>query len=155
MILYRITKTEYSRDLSGTGARLYGGRWNEKGTAVVYTASSAALATVELLVHVDANLLPTDLRLTSIAVPDDASSRTIDAGALPKNWRSFPAPPALAEIGSDWADSRKTLMLRVPSAVVVDDWNVLLNPGHPEFANVRIDKVTPYTFDERLRGRRT
>lgn len=154
MILYRITKAKYSRDLSGTGARVYGGRWNEKGTAVVYTASSPALATVELLVHVDPTLLPTGLRLVFVKVPDDASSRTIHTRALPRDWRAFPPSPALAEIGSKWAASRRTLLLRVPSAVVVDDWNVLLNPAHPESENVRIDKDTPYTFDERLRRRR-
>jgi RES domain-containing protein len=152
--LYRIAKAAYARDLTGTGARIHGARWNRKGTAVLYTATSPALATVELLVHVDVNLLPTDLRLAHIKVPDGASSRTIDPASSPKGWRTFPAPPALADVGSAWADSRETLMLRVPSAVVEGDWNVLLNPAHPEFANVRIEKDTAYTFDERLRRRR-
>ncbi|GMR24382.1 MAG: RES family NAD+ phosphorylase [Acidobacteriota bacterium] len=150
MILYRITKAVYARDLSGTGARMYGARWNQKGTAVLYTASSPALATVDLLVHVDANLLPSDLRLAFIEVPDNASSRTLHAESLPQNWRAFPAPATLAELGTSWAESRQTLMLRVPSAVVVDDYNVLLSPAHPEFASVRIDKDTAYGFDERL-----
>ena len=79
MILYRITKAAYARDLSGTGARMYGARWNQKGSAVLYTASSPALATVELLVHVDANLLPTELRLVFVEVLDTASSRTVQS----------------------------------------------------------------------------
>lgn len=144
MILYRITKAAYARDLSGTGARMYGARWNQKGSAVLYTASSPALATVELLVHVDANLLPTELRLVFVEVPDTASSRTLQTRSLPEDWRAFPAPSALADIGSQWAESRKTLMLRVPSAVVVDDYNVLLNPSHPEFGGVRIKKDVAY-----------
>ena len=150
MILYRITKAAYARDLSGIGARMYGARWNQKGTAILYTASSPALATVELLVHVDANLQPSNLRLVFIEIPDTASSRTLDSESVPADWRTFPAPAALAEIGTRWAASRQTLMLRVPSAVVVDDYNVLLNPAHPEFASVRIDKDTAYGFDERL-----
>ena len=129
---------------------MYGARWNQKGTAILYTASSAALATVELLVHVDSNLQPFDLRLVFIEVPDSASSLTIDSESLPEDWRTFPAPAALAEIGTRWAVSRRTLILRVPSAVVDDDYNVLLNPAHPEFAGVRIDKDTAYGFDERL-----
>lgn len=154
MILYRIAKTAYARDLSGAGARMYGGRWNQKGTAVLYTASNPALATVELVVHVDANLLPTDLRLAFIEVPDNASSSLLEPESLPKDWRIFPAPAVLAERGTRWAESRQTLMLRVPSAVVADDFNVLLNPAHPELTNVRIEKDTPYGFDERLLTRR-
>lgn len=155
MILYRITKAAYARDLSGTGARIHGARWNRKGTPVLYTASSPALATVELLVHVDANLLPTNLRLVSVEVPDEASSRTVQPKSLPKNWRTFPAPAALADIGSQWAESQETLILRVPSAVVVEDYNVLLNPAHPEFVSVRIDNLRAYSFDERvLKGRK-
>lgn len=150
MILYRITKTAYARDLSGAGARMYGGRWNQKGTAVLYTASNPALATVELLVHVDANVLPNDLRLAFIELPDNSSSSTLEPESLPKDWRTFPTPAILAELGTRWAESRQTLMLRVPSAIVVDDCNVLLNPAHPEFTNVRIEKVTAYGFDERL-----
>ena len=150
MIVYRISKAAYARDLSGSGARMYGARWNQKGTAILYTASSAALATVELLVHVDSNLQPSDLRLVYIEVPDSASSLTIDSESLPEDWRAFPAPAALAEIGTSWAVSRRSLILRVPSAVVVDDHNLLLNPAHPEFAGVRIDKDTAYGFDERL-----
>lgn len=150
MILYRIAKTAYARDLSGAVARMYGGRWSQKGTSVLYTASSPALATVELLVHVDANLLPTDLRLVFVEVPDNASSSTLEPESLPTAWRTFPAPASLAELGTRWAVSCQTLMLRVPSAVVIDDCNVLLNPAHPEFANVRIEKVSAYGFDERL-----
>ena len=150
MILYRITKAAYARDLSGTGARMHGARWNQKGTAVLYTASSPALATVELLVHVDANLLPADLRLVFINVPDTASSRTLNSESLPEDWMVFPTPAVLAELGSHWVTSRQTLMLRIPSAVVADDYNVLLNPAHPEFASVRVDKDTAYGFDERL-----
>jgi RES domain-containing protein len=150
LILCRVAKTACARDLSGAGARTYGGRWNEKGTAVLYTASNPALATVELLVHVDANLLPTDLRMVFIEVPDNASSSTLGPESLPKHWRTFPAPAVLAELGTLWAESRKTLLLKVPSAVVVDDYNVLLNPVHPEFTNVRIEKDTGYGFDERL-----
>lgn len=150
MILYRIANAAHARDLSGIGARMYGARWNQKGTAALYTATSPALATVELLVHVDANLLPSDLRLVYIEVPDDASVTIVSVAALPKRWRAFPAPSELADLGTRWVASRETLLLRVPSAVVVDEHNVLVNPAHPDFPGVRVSKVNAYTFDERL-----
>lgn len=154
MIVYRIAKAGYAEDLSGAGARIHGARWNQKGTAILYAASNPALATVEFLVHVDANLKPSNLRLVFIEVPDSASSRALDSESLPEDWRTFPAPAALAKIGTDWAQSLETLALSVPSAVVVGDHNVLLNPRHPEFASVRVFKNTPYGFDERLLRRR-
>lgn len=150
MILYRIAKAAYARDLSGTGARVHGGRWNRKGTPVLYTASSAALATVELLVHVDTHLQPSDLRLVYVYVPDSASSRTVEPNELPKGWRTFPAPASLAEMGTRWAVDRESLILRVPSAVVVEEQNVLVNPVHPEFGDVRVERSRPYGLDQRL-----
>ena len=153
MHVYRIARAVYAHDLSGTGARLYGGRWNEKGTPIVYTSKSPALATVEFLVRVDPILQPPNLRLVSIEVPDSASARAIEPASLPENWATYPAPTELAVIGTSWAESQQTLVLRVPSAVVVGDENVLLRPTHPEFSAVRVVKDTAYAFDPRLLSR--
>lgn len=150
MIVYRIAKAVYAHDLSGAGARAHGARWNRKGTPIVYAASSPALATVEFLVRVDPVLQPPNLRLVFIEFPDSASSSAVDPTSLPEDWATYPAPERLAAIGTRWAESRHTLVLRVPSAVVVGDENILLNPAHPEFSTVRVAKDTTYAFDPRL-----
>ena len=150
MHVYRITKTLYSQDLSGTGARLHGGRWNPKGISVVYIAESRALATVEYLVHVPISLMPRDLRMVTLYIPDWITPKTIAISDLPANWRDYPAPPELAELGTQWTRAQETLLLRVPSAVVEQEWNVLLNPLHPDMPHVTMPQVEPYQFDSRL-----
>ena len=150
MHVYRIAKTQYIYDLTGIGARLYGGRWNPKGIGMVYTAESRALATVEYLVHVPLSLVPRDLRMATLHIPDGIMFKTIATGDLPAKWRDYPAPSALADLGMQWALSRETLLLRVPSTVVEHEWNVLINPLHPDMPHITIAQVEPCHFDPRL-----
>jgi RES domain-containing protein len=144
--VYRIAKTPYIHDLTGMGARLYGGRWNHKGVGIVYTAESRALATVEYLVHVPLSLIPRDLSMATLHIPDWITSKIIAIVNLPANWRDYPAPPVLADLGTEWALSRETLLLRVPSAVVEHEWNILINPLHPDMPHVTIAQVDPITL---------
>jgi RES domain-containing protein len=152
MRLYRIARTCHAGDLSGEGARRAGGRWNRKGTAVLYTADSVALATLEMLVHLPLNLLPHDYALAVFELPDRLAVETVDGESLPANWKKYPAPPELGELGTRWAQGAATVAFRVPSAVIPDGegWNVLLNPLHPDFGHVRCAEITPYRFNERL-----
>ena len=150
MNLYRIAKAAYIRDLSGAGPRRYGGRWNHKGTSVVYAAESRSLATLEYLVHVPLPYEPLDLSVATIVVPDEASVEQFSLRKLPGDWNRFPSPSRLADLGTDWVRRNESLLLRVPSAVVDDEFNVLINPAHPEMSAVRITDVRPYAFDERL-----
>jgi len=150
MHLFRIAKTVYIRDLSGAGPRRYGGRWNHKGTAVIYTAETRSLVTLEYLVHVPLPYEPRGLSIATLIVPDGASSRELRLSELPADWNRFPAPSRLADLGSEWVCGNESLLLRVPSAVVDDEFNLVINPGHPEMADVSIEDVTPYAFDERL-----
>ena len=92
MRVYRIAKTKYIRDLSGTGARMYGGRWNKKGVGILYTSENRALATVEYLVHVSSSIVPAELSIAMIQIPDDISPKEISISDLPANWRDYPAP---------------------------------------------------------------
>jgi len=147
---YRIAKTQYIDDLTGIGARLYGGRWNPKGIGIVYTAESRALATVEYLVHVPLSLVPHDLCMATLYIPDWIPFKTVGIGDLPANWRDYPAPPALADLGMQWALSRETLLLRVPSVVVAHESNILINPLQSDMPHVTIAQVEPYQFDARL-----
>lgn len=152
MRLYRIARTLYAGDLAGEGARRAGGRWNQKGTAVIYTADSVSLATLETLVHLPLNLLPHDYSLAVFELPDSLVIETLRKEALPADWSTYPAPTELANRGTDWAKKQSAVALRVPSAVTPDgeSWNVLLNPLHPDFRQVSLWEITPYQFDERL-----
>jgi len=150
MLLYRIAKTAFVRDLTGFGAKLYGGRWNHQGTALVYSSETRALATIEYLVHVSMANMPIDLSMAVLEVPDDSISEEIAAPSLPKNWRDFPAPPELADLGTRWARSVRSLLLIVPSAVVPEEHNVLLNPLHSDMKRVVLRDVETYEMDQRL-----
>lgn len=150
MIVFRIAKTDLIRDLSGTGPRLYGGRWNPKGMGLIYTSESRALAALEFFVHLSRTVIPPGLSLASIEIPDKAPRKEITVEELPRNWRTYPAPPELADIGASWIRSKQSLLLRVPSVIIPPESNILINLAHPEMTGVRIIKVEPYSPDPRL-----
>jgi RES domain-containing protein len=152
MLLYRISKTKYAGDLSGEGARRGGGRWNFKGTPVVYTADSTALATLETLVHSPLNLLPKNMSIVTINLPNELSVTTIKVENLPNNWATYPAPTELAKIGTDWTEKQEAVALCVPSSVTPtgEGRNYILNPLHSDFRQVEIIQVKAYLFDSRL-----
>ena len=150
MTVFRIAKRKYIDDVSGEGARLYGGRWNSKGTSVVYTAENRALATIEYLVHIPISLLPVDTFIAEIQIPDEIDHERIRVETLPENWASNPPPMELAKLGEEWARRRETLVLRVPSAVVKEEWNILINPKHELADKVIVASIEPVAFDKRL-----
>ena len=150
MHVYRLSKAKYIRDLSGIGARIAGGRWNVKGAAVLYTAENRALATVEYLVHVPIAIIPKNLGMVTLEVPVAAPKTTVSIKDLPPQWNQYPPPPELAKIGTDWITGNSQLLLYVPSAVVPGEYNVLINPSHPDMKYVKILHVEVYKFDKRL-----
>lgn len=148
---WRISPPEYARDLSGEGARLFGARWNREGTAVIYTSESRSLATLETLVHMTYPELPRGWKIVSIGVPKSIVPKEIKISSLPPDWHHHLAPPLLAEIGTKWAVSMESLLLRVPSAVEKHEFNIIINPQHPGIKFVNIIEVEDYVFDDRLR----
>ncbi|MGK5095167.1 RES domain-containing protein [Deltaproteobacteria bacterium TL4] len=150
--LYRISKSKYADDISGEGARKAGGRWNLKGTPVIYTADSTALATLETLVHSPLNLIPKNRSMTIFELPDNVAIETIDLTKILEDWRSYPPPVDLGQLGTAWASQQRTVAFKVPSAIIPEgeDWNYLLNPYHPDFRKIQIIKTFPYEFDPRL-----
>lgn len=148
MELFRIAEEQFAGDRSGEGARLYGGRWNPKGVPMIYTAESVALAVLEVLVRIST---PKHYFRVRYEMPDGASCETVALAALPENWL-LPYPNThLIKTGRQWALEKRTLLLRVPSAVVHGEgWNYLINPLHPEFSTVVIADIAPFRYDSRL-----
>jgi RES domain-containing protein len=148
---WRIVKTaRLATAFDGEGARLHGGRWNSPGTALVYTAQSQALAALELLVHLQSSQLLVSYSSLSARFGDSAIE-VLDPARLPRGWRQFPAPVALQQIGDRWAAERRSPVLQVPSALVPDELNFLLNPAHPDFGRIRLGAPIPFEFDPRLK----
>lgn len=149
MEVYRITRCEYITDLSGTGASQYPGRWNSKGVKMLYTAQSASLATLETVVHISGLKLIAPYCLIALHIPDEFIT-TLNRRELPHNWYAFPAPDILKRFGDLFIKDNQFLAMRVPSAVVPEDYNYLINPLHKNFAAIRIVQQRPFTFDGRL-----
>lgn len=150
MIVYRLTKNAFARDLSGRGAEINGGRWNNKGIALLYTAQSQALAYTELAIRLPLSMAPKDYSMVSIYIPDDASILQLTARNLPKDWRVNPHPESTRKIGDGFVQEGEYLVLSVPSAIVPGESNFLVNPHHPKANLLKIKHVEPFEFDSRL-----
>lgn len=153
MRVWRICRQPFVADaLDGTGGLYTSGRWHSKGVPIVYTASSPALAALEVLVHVDPLIAPADLRLLAIDLPTDLSMEILEPSTLPQNWAEVPAPPELQEVGTAWLRSAQTAALSVPSAVIRVERNILFNPRHREAVGIRLISDEPFSYDPRLLG---
>ena len=128
----------------------YGGRWNAKGTRLVYGAKQLSLACLELLVHADLRNLPGDLQAIALDIPDGVSRKVLAANALPAGWDQVPGPQALKVIGSAWAALKAEAILLVPSAIIPEEANYLINPDHPDAARIELHPPRPFSFDRRL-----
>jgi len=146
---FRIVRPAYaSTALSGEGARLYGGRWNFEGLPCVYSAGSRALAALELLVHTSPESLPLRFELIEIEVPDDLLETRLSP---PPRWQLMPAGDASKAFGDRWLRGSYRAALKVPSVIVPEEWNLLLNPQHPDFKRVELVSQREFRFDPRMR----
>jgi RES domain-containing protein len=133
---------------TGVGGLYAARRWNHLGTAMVYCATSPALAALEFFVNLEPNEAPDDLLLAEATVPGDLVKQ-LKQGLLPSNWRELDNP-VCRDIGSAWAASGRSPALKVPSAVVEGDWNVLLNPRHVNFSRIQLMTPRPFRYDKRM-----
>jgi RES domain-containing protein len=147
---WRIVKRKFRKlAFTGEGARRYGGRWNSKGTAVVYAAQTKSLAALEILTHLDS----AEVLRFYVAIPVSFDSHLVvdvDVSSLPKNWKSYPAPRNVRAIGDAWVASAKSAVLRVPSVLVPSESNFLLNPRHADYAKLVVGEPVRFDFDPRL-----
>jgi RES domain-containing protein len=147
---WRIAKKQYAANaFDGEAARRFGGRWNSPGVPVVYVASTRALAALEMAVHLDRSTLLASFVLLACDV-DQRLVRSVDRSVLPADWRRDPAPAELAVIGDRWVKQAQSVVLAVPSAIIEQEMNFLLNPAHPDFSLIRIGRPESFTFDQRL-----
>ncbi len=151
MVIWRLSKVKYATTaFDGEGAHRAGGRWNSKGTAIVYCSATLSLTALETLVHMDVEDFGMSRVAIRVEVPDDIAMDRIEATQLASDWKDTPAPSSLAAIGDQWAAEGKTLLLLVPSAVVPQENNILLNPRHADFAKIQISLPEPFSLDARL-----
>lgn len=150
MILWRLTRRAHA-DLRGRGGELADARWHTRGRPVVYAASTAALAALEVRVHLDLpfDLLPDDYVLMRITAPDGIAADMVAPGDLPASWRA-PDSQSCRPIGDAWLAERKSALLLVPSAIIPFEQNVLINPLHPDSGRIAVAEITPFPWDARL-----
>ncbi|MEX2316290.1 MAG: RES family NAD+ phosphorylase [Pirellulales bacterium] len=151
MLAWRICKAKHvASAFSGTGAEKHGGRWNHKGQPMVYASTSLSLAALELFVHLQPDSMPDDLRAVVATIPGDIRSEEMLNSSLPANWRDYPAPTSLKDVGTTWLREIRSLVLIVPSAVNPEEKNILINPLHPEADRITDINAKPFQFDPRM-----
>ena len=150
MRVYRVGKTKYASDLTGEGARLNGGRWNNKLVNCLYTSESRALALLEYTVNINIDDIPRALSITIIEIPDQ-SIKILKEADLPGDWKQSPAPSSTKNFGSNLLLSAAELVIKIPSTVIPDEYNYLLNSLHPESKKFKIVSVSDFVYDVRIK----
>jgi RES domain-containing protein len=150
MQIWRICRAHFAEEaFSGLGARRFGGRWNSPGVPMVYASTSLALAAMELFVHLEPNLQPDDLVSVAATLPFGEPAQRLAPDKLPAAWWTDDFEPRRA-IGDAWIRGKTSLALEVPSAALRMEWNVLVNPLHPDLAQIKVDEPQPFHFDARM-----
>ena len=149
MRVYRLTKSLHAKDLSGAGAEKWGGRWNSHGIPMIYTSQSRALCTAEIAVHTPMGILPDDYVLVTLEIPGH-SILSLPHTQLPADWKAIPPAQSTRKIGDQFFKDHKYLSMKVPSIIVQDEFNILINPRHPRMKEVEIVAIESFDFDTRL-----
>jgi RES domain-containing protein len=150
MEVFRLARKKHPIELSGKGASIAGARWNSKGTEIIYTAQSRALAMAEVVVHLSLATLPKDFAMLTINIPDSIKVEILEDKKLQVGWNSFPNSFVTQIIGDDFIKRNDTCILKVPSAVVQGDFNFLINPYHVDFKKIKITGQVDFPFDKRI-----
>ncbi len=150
MIVFRLSVAKYARNLSGEGAEKSGGRWNSKGVAMVYTSNSRALCTTEIAVHTPLGIVPYNYCMVSIQITDNQEVLNLDLTSLPVSWKFLENQNYTRNIGDNFIQENKYLLMKVPSAVIQGEFNYLINPKHPDFSKCFILETENFLFDQRL-----
>lgn len=149
MLVYRITKVQYADRLVASGGAA---RWNNRGQYVIYTAATRALACLENVVHRSGEGLSESFRVMVIEIPDSMPIDHINIESLPDDWFNFYQYDSCQRIGAEWLRSGRSAVLRVPSAIITNEYNYLLNPAHSFFGQIRLLRTEPFLFDPRIKS---
>ena len=150
MKVFRIGKTKFSKDLTGEGAKLHGGRWNHVSIPCIYCSENRALAVLEYTVNVNIDDIPRTLSITTFEIPDKGIFEIVSA-SLPGNWKEAPAPASTKDFGSSLLKDLKYPVLKIPSAVIEKEFNYILNPLTPLSGNFKILEVVDFIYDVRIK----
>ena len=149
---WRLTKRRHSHAaFDGEGARVYGGRWNSVGTRIAYASESRAVALLEVLVHLGSSKVLPAYDFAGIELPSSLIE-VLDPGTLPPNWSDSPSPVEVQAIGDAWVSSGRSAVLAVPSTIIPEALNYLINPVHARFSELVVRSPEPFVFDRRLIG---
>ena len=150
MIVYRIGNAVYAEDLTGNGAKIYGGRWNHISVPCVYAAESRALAVLEYSVNVHLSAILRALSITAIDI-GKAIIQELLISDLPGNWRESPAPSTTKDLGSDILNRADAAIIKIPSIIIPEEFNYILNPAHPDAGNFKVVYVKDFVYDIRIK----
>jgi RES domain-containing protein len=149
--LWRVVKRAHAATaFDGKAAQRFGGRWNSPGRRAVYASATKSLAVLEVLVHLEVVGRPLPRFVAFTFTVDDALVDRLPAARMPRHWRTAVGLPATQRIGDEWLASGRAVALAVPSAIVPEESNYLLNPAHPAFARLRFGRFVPFLLDPRL-----
>jgi RES domain-containing protein len=150
MEVYRLSREKFAATLTGKGAALKGARWNSAGVELIYTAANRSLAMAEVAVHFTLATIPNDYVMVTIFVPDDTNLYQLPTADLSPDWKAWPHSVSTQAIGDQFIAENKYAVLRVPSAVTQGDFNILINPFHPDFPRIKIVDTEKFPFDRRI-----
>jgi RES domain-containing protein len=148
--VFRLVKSSFLHDLSGEGARLYGGRWNRKGDALLYFSESLSLCVLELLTRIDYEFITEDYSFIEAEVPTSLIIEFSNPETITKNWRANPPISITQDYGSKWIKERLSLGISVPSAVLPNEHNILINPRHPSISKLKVLNREILNLDSRV-----
>ena len=149
MQVFRITTEKWAGNLRGSG---YAARWNSNGIFIAYTASSRALACLEMVVHLNSDRLKSSFKMSVVEISEEVNVTKINIEDLPEGWTDHDGYQVCQEIGNDWTQEFATCVLQVPSAVIKHEFNYLINPQHPDFSKIKIIEIEDFEFDLRIKS---
>jgi len=149
MQVFRIALAKYASKLFASGRAA---RWNPNDVEVIYCAGSRSLACLENVVHRNQIGLNQSFQVMTIEIPDDIRIITVDIKKLPANWIEYHNIPLTQKIGEEWIDEGKSAILKVPSSIIIAEYNYLINPNHPNFRSIKLLRSEPFVFDRRIKS---
>ena len=148
---WRLVKAKHAGTaFDGEGARRFGGRWNERGTPMVYLGGSVSLAALEIFVHLTAADARLEYVTIQVDIPSGVSIHELKISQLPDNWREEPPPHVCKTLGTEWIKGGETALLRLPSVIVPSEYNTLLNPHHRDARRLKMHPPQRFGFDDRM-----